>query len=156
MIPPGTLEVTGLPSRPPDLEKIFVKRLQRECIFYGSFSLFFTSTLMIQMFARRSVLARLSITRGAFRDDRKFMSGVQQLTQSRSFAYSPRRCLNIFIFVRKSGNQFLTVQFWPCLPFASLSVPSGMALSPDFLSCGLNLRPLYCCNMNLCGDGVGR
>ena len=44
----------------------------------------------------------------------------------------------------------------PCFGPASLSVPSGMALSPDFLSCGPKLiRPLYC-DMNLCGDGVGR
>ena len=61
-----------------------------------------------------------------------------------------------FIFIEKLGNEVLPGQFWPCLSFASLSVPSGMALSPDFLSCGPKLRPLYCCDMNLCGDGVGR
>ena len=61
-----------------------------------------------------------------------------------------------FMFVGKVGDKFLPGQFWPCLSFASLSVPSGMALSPDFLSCGPKLGPLYCCDMNLFGDVVGR
>ena len=60
------------------------------------------------------------------------------------------------IFIEKLGNTFLPGQFWPCLCFASLSVPSGMGQSPDFSSCGPKLRPLYCCDMKLCGDGVGR
>ena len=61
-----------------------------------------------------------------------------------------------FIFTGKLGNEFLRGQFWNCLSFASLSVPSGMALSPDFLSCWPKLRPLYCCDMKLCDDGVWR
>ena len=61
-----------------------------------------------------------------------------------------------FIFVWSLGDKFLPSQFWPFLSFSSLSVPSGMALSPEFLSCGPKLRPLYCCDMNLCCDGVGR
>ena len=59
----------------------------------------------------------------------------------------------IFIFKEKLGNKFLPGQFWPCPSFASLSVPSDMALSPDFLSCGPKLRPFDCCDMELCGDG---
>ena len=43
-----------------------------------------------------------------------------------------------FIFERKLCNKFLRGQYWPCLSFASLSVPSGMAISPDFWSCGPN------------------
>ena len=61
-----------------------------------------------------------------------------------------------FIFIEKLGNTFLLGLVWPCPFFASLSVPSGMALSPDFLCCGPKLRPLCCCNLNLCGDGVRR
>ena len=34
-------------------------------------------------------------------------------------------------FLAKEGNKCLPGQFWPCLA-ASLSVPSGIALSPDF------------------------
>ena len=61
-----------------------------------------------------------------------------------------------FNFIRKLGKKILPGQFWPCLSFDSLSVPSGMDLSPDFLSCGPKLRSLYCCDMHLCGHGVGR
>ena len=61
-----------------------------------------------------------------------------------------------FIFIGKLGNKFLPGQFWPCLSFASLSVSSGMALSPDFWSCGPKLRHLYCCDLKLWGDGVGK
>ena len=61
-----------------------------------------------------------------------------------------------FNFMEKLGNRFLPGQFWPCLSFASLSVPSGMAQSPDFWSCGPQLRPLYCCDLKLCCGGVGR
>ena len=57
-----------------------------------------------------------------------------------------------FIFIEKLGNKLLPGQFGP----ASFSVPSGMALSPDFWSCGPNLGPLYCCDMEMCGDGVER
>ena len=57
------------------------------------------------------------------------------------------------IFIEKLGNKFLPGQFWPCLYFASLSVPSGLALSSDFLSCGPNL---YCCDMKLRGDMPGK
>ena len=53
-------------------------------------------------------------------------------------------------------HSFLPGQFWPSLSFASLSVPSGMAPSPVFLSCGPKLRHLNCCDMNLCGDRVER
>ena len=61
-----------------------------------------------------------------------------------------------FIFIGKLGNKSLPGQFWPCLSFASLLVPSSMAPSLDFWSCGQKFRPLYCCDMNLFGDGVGR
>ena len=47
-----------------------------------------------------------------------------------------------FIFIGKLGNKILPVQFWSCLSFASLSVPSGMAQSLD-LSCTPKLRPLF-------------
>ena len=60
------------------------------------------------------------------------------------------------IFIEKLGNTFLPGPFWPCLSFASLSVPSGMALSPDFLACGPKLRLLNGCEMNLCVYGLGR
>ena len=39
-----------------------------------------------------------------------------------------------------------------CLSFSALR----HGRSPAFLSCGPKLRPLYFCEMNLCGDGVGR
>ena len=58
-----------------------------------------------------------------------------------------------FFFLEKLGNKFLLGQFWPCLSFVSLSVPSGMALGPDFWSCGSKLGPLYWCDMILCNDG---
>ena len=35
-------------------------------------------------------------------------------------------------FMEKLRNKFLRGQFWPCLTFAPLSVPSGMAQNPDF------------------------
>ena len=60
-----------------------------------------------------------------------------------------------FIFIEKLGDTFLPDQFWQCLSFASLSVPSSMAFSPDFWSCEPTLKPLYCCDMKLCGDWVG-
>ena len=59
-----------------------------------------------------------------------------------------------FIFIGKLSNKFLPGQFWPCLSFASLSVPSCIALSPDFWSCGPKIRPLHGCDMKLCNDGV--
>ena len=61
-----------------------------------------------------------------------------------------------FILIGKLGNTCLPGQFWPWLSFASLSVPLGKALSQDFLSCGPKLRPLYCYDIELCGDRVGR
>ena len=57
-----------------------------------------------------------------------------------------------FIFIGKLGNKYCLASFGP----ASLSVPSSMLLSPDLSSCGPKLMPLYCCDMKLCGDGVGR
>ena len=60
-----------------------------------------------------------------------------------------------FIFIRKFGNKFLPGQFWPGLSFAFLSVPSGVAPSPDLLFCGPKLRLLNCCDMNLFDDRVG-
>ena len=60
-----------------------------------------------------------------------------------------------FMFIGKLDNTFLPVQFWPCLYFASLSAPSGLALSPDFGSCEPKLRVFYCCDMNWCDD-VGK
>ena len=61
-----------------------------------------------------------------------------------------------FIFIGKLGNKFLPGQFWPCLSSAYPSVPSGIAISPDFWSCGPKHRPLYCCDMKLWSDGVRR
>ena len=37
-----------------------------------------------------------------------------------------------YIFIEKLDNTFLPGQFWLRLSFASLSVPLGMGLSPDF------------------------
>ena len=62
----------------------------------------------------------------------------------------------IVFFIGKLRRKFLPDQFWSCLSFASLSVPSGIALSPAFWSCGPKLRPLYYCDMKLCGETVGR
>ena len=62
---------------------------------------------------------------------------------------------NDAILLSSYGNQatnFRLATFGP----ASLSVPSGVVLSHDFLTCGPKLRPLYCYDMNLCGDGVRR
>ena len=61
-----------------------------------------------------------------------------------------------FIFRGTLGNEFLLGQFWPCLSFTSLSVPSGMAPSPDFWSCVPKLRPFLSCDSKLCDDGVVR
>ena len=61
-----------------------------------------------------------------------------------------------FICVEILGKHFGPGQCWSCLWCASLSVPSGMAIRPDFWSCGPLLRPLYCCDKKLCSDGVGR
>ena len=58
-----------------------------------------------------------------------------------------------FIFIGKLGNKFLPGQFWLCLSFASLSVTSGLAPSPDFWSCEPKLRHLYCFDMKLCVMG---
>ena len=63
---------------------------------------------------------------------------------------------SIFNFIGKSGNKLLPGQFWLCLTFASLSVDSGIALSPDFWSCGPKIRRVYCCDMKLFGVGVER
>ena len=53
-----------------------------------------------------------------------------------------------FVFIEHLSNKFLPGQFWPCLSFASLSVPSVMVLSPK--SCGPKLRRVYSYDMNLC------
>ena len=42
-----------------------------------------------------------------------------------------------FMVIEELVNKILPGQFWPCLSFSAL-------------------RPLYCCDMNLCGDGVVR
>ena len=57
--------------------------------------------------------------------------------------------------IQKLGNTFLPGPFWPCLSIASLSVPSGMALSPNFVFSGPKLRPLYFSDIKLCGGGGG-
>ena len=41
-----------------------------------------------------------------------------------------------FTLIGKLGSKFLCGQFWPRIAFASLSVPSGIAPSPYFCSCG--------------------
>ena len=59
----------------------------------------------------------------------------------------------------KLGDKLLPLaSFGPAslLPLFQYPRGSGMALSPVFLSCGPKLRPLCCCDIHLCGDGVGR
>ena len=62
---------------------------------------------------------------------------------------------HMVLLLTLQGNS-VTIFFLASFGRASLSVPSYISQSPDFSSFGPKLRPLYCCDTNLCGDRVGR